>query len=77
MRRREIKVKIPDAERDFYTALGKRLQIMREREGVTLYKMAERLEALPSTVLRWETGENRISLFNFVNYRRVIREISE
>ncbi len=67
-----MRVKITDAERDFYVAIGRGLRIMREREGVVLYQMAERLGERDNTVLRWETGENRISLFDFVKYRRVI-----
>ncbi len=70
-----MRVKITDAERDFYTAIGKGLQILREREGIALYQMAEMLGERDNTVLRWETGENRISLFDFVKYRRAVHAV--
>ncbi len=67
-----MRVKITDAERDFYTALGKKLQLLREREGLDLYQMAKKLGVRPAKVFRWETGENRISVFDLVQYRQAI-----
>ncbi len=68
-----MKVKITDAERDFYTAIGRGLRLLRERSDLDLYQMAKRLGVYPAKVFRWETGENRISVFDLAKYRRAVR----
>jgi len=40
-------------------SIGKRLAEWREREGVTLEKLAHRLDVSVATVHRWESGKRQ------------------
>lgn len=55
-------------ERDFYTKLGGRLEKRRKLLGMTLKEAAEKVGIRYQQVQKYETGDNRISLWRLYQY---------
>lgn len=65
------------AERDFYTKLGGRLEKRRKLLGMTLKEAADKVGIRYQQVQKYETGDNRISLWRLFQYAPALETTPE
>lgn len=52
--------------------LGKKLEQLRKERGLTLQQVADLMNVTRAQVYRWEKAENRITVYQFVNYCEIL-----